>query len=1111
MNKFSKSKANWRLPVMCMLWLLVTGYARAQSPAMNAPVSLSLTNTTLAAVIAEIDRQSDLSFSYDRASLATVKINSAVWQHMPLKAVLAELSRNTGMQYEVSGNTVAVKSGRPQQPGSIRGRVVDFETSAPLPGATVQLQGTTAGAITDARGFYQLKDVAPGKYTLLVTFIGYQHGIVSNIVVESNRQETSDVKMQAGGALREVVVDAGPRKVRAVTHSTETQLIREVRNATGVVSGISNELIAKTPDRNAAEIVKRISGVTVVDDRFIVVRGMNERYNLTYLNGNIAPSTELYNKAFAYDLLPSSVIDKILVYKSPVADLVADYGGAAVKIFTKNAMPVKHFDIGIQLAHRVGSTLQQHVSYNGGKLDGLGFDDGTRKLPDFSPGIFHSNQKVPGTVSNATWVDGFSSTMNYGTRYSLPDMQLFANYYNSWKIGKARLYDLTAITFTKETTGYDLYRQKGNTNAREISEDTVSMQAAFDRNTRSYIRQSTETGKINILENLTLQWNDKHKLFLRNFFVNDGRRFTSVSSVYPNIIDKPGFYIHNRDIVLSFQQRTLYSGNLGGAHQLGTAGKHDLEWNLGFTHNQQQFPDQRIIHLYSSPNYGDTSWIIAATDQYGIFNRLYTKIQERIYNASLDYTFHVTPALSFKTGAYELFKLRQVGRRVFRGNRAGLGLYELRQPNDDPQWTTGHGINNLAILRFRQDNLSTFWSHRNFPDDNTGLAMYDGTSPVDAYVASEQYNAFYVMGDWKPADEKLVFNAGLRLEYDRQRLAGAKPGVLGNASLLPVNIDHQQTLLLPSMNISWRPGESLVLRGGYGRTVNRPDFREISPYNDMDFQNQEIIFGNKNIVPAIIDNYDLRAEWYPARNKSEMFNAGIFYKRLQHPIERMRKEVANSDYDDGLGYTVISYDNSVKAEIYGIEAEVKKSLSFIPGNLFRNLSFVFNGTLVKSVTERHAVAGNYFQDSIRVKGQPLQGQSPYVLNTGLFYENPAWGTKIGLIYNVSGPRIYAKSMRAETDSARDYQYTRADLLQLPVHLLDLSVTKRLIKSLQVKFSVQNLLDQAYRIVEDQNYNQHYDAETPVTKANGDVYYVGDNIVTKYKPGRYFLLQFTYSF
>lgn len=1089
---------------------------------LHNKVTISFNKQPLGKALQQLQEQSKSYFAFIPADVQRYNVPVVSFTQKTLSEILQALLKNTTLTFREEGNYIIIAPAKPvtdnnaaKGEGNVRGRVVDFETSQPLPGATVLISGSKSGTLSNEKGFYELKHLPAGKYTLEVRYIGYSPAVLSNVSIPAGKDVVLDVKMEISNKLNEVVIDAGPRKVKSVTHSTEAQLIDEIRRATGVVSGISSELITKTADRNAAEIVKRISGVTVVNDRFIVVRGMNERYNLTFLNNSLAPSTELYSKAFAYDLLPSSVIDKILVYKSPVADLVADYAGAAVKISTKNAMPVKHFDMGLQVAHREGATFKNSISHNGGKYDFLGFDDGGRKLPSFSPGIFESNRQVT-DVKQSGWLSAMSPTLDYGTRYTLPDMQLFANYYNSWKVGSAKLYDLTAITYTKETTGYDVYLQKGNTDQPYTGKGNGNAGGSLlDNNKIGNGQQSSENGKINILENLTLKLNDRHQLFLRNFFVNDGRRFTSVNTQRPNEPKGVGLNINQyrtRDIVLSFQQRALYAGHLGGSHVLGAKKQHTLEWNTGYTYDLQNLPDQRIVHLYDFSLDNDTSWRAVRTNYLGMISRLYIKNLEQIYSGAIDYTFQVKPRFSLKAGTYNLFKTRQVGRRFFRVNRGGLTNDQfLPVGQDDLGWFNDHGNINQQLLRFSQQDLPEVWSSYYFKDDNTGLGIYDATSPVDAYVASEQYHAGYVMGDWKAAGDKLVLNGGLRLEYDRQQLSGARSGFNGPTSLQPVYVDRPKTVLLPSVNITYLPGSSLVLRGSYGRTVNRPDFRELTPYNDFDFQNNENIMGNPRIVTAVIDNYDLRAELYPKKNKNEVFNVGFFYKHLQNPIERMRRETSASDYGLFFNFTNISYLNSVSAEVYGVEAEIKKSLSFMGGNLFRHFSVVLNGSLIKSSTVTHGFNSVYAVDSIHKKGEPLQGQSPYVVNAGLFYENPSSGTKASLVYNVSGPRIYAKSQRTKADTLWDDSYIRPHLLQLPMHLLDLSVTQRIVKSLQVKFSVQNLLDQSYRIVEDLNYNQRYDAEKPVEQPDGKILMEGDNIYRRYKPGRYWLLQFTYSF
>lgn len=1117
---------------VCLLFLSTqTGFCQTEKH-----ISVALKDASIKSALTEVQNLSGVKFTYGEYidKYNSVKINYEA-KDVAVGEAVRQILKETNLKasfldgYMVIEEKTAKETSDTNVASSItgiKGRIVDFETSQPLAGASIKIMELKKGTISNDKGYYHFNDVPPGKYTLQVSYIGYEN-YQQQIEIKVGKAAVLDIKLRASDnvnssvSVLQTVTVSGQRRLRNVMHTTERAMVQEIKNSTGIVSGISNEMIAKTTDRNAAEIVKRISGVSVVDSRFIIVRGMNERYNLTYLNGDIAPSTEQYDKAFAYDLLPSSIIDRILVYKSPTADLVADYAGAAIKIYTKNAMPVRHFDIGIQLGHRPGSTLSDIISYQGGKYDFLGLDDGSRKLPSFSPSYFQSNKNVAG-IDQQTMVKGFSPNLSYGTTHSLPDMQFFANYYNTWKIGAAHLYDLTSVNYTYETKNYSIYRQVGNT-YRFLTDGNPNY---GNSNKIEHTQQSTITGKFNILENLTLKLNDRNQLQFKNFFINQGEVQTNLNNSQMNTVPEIAVnygYPLKRDIILSFQQRRLYFGNLSGEHRIGD--RHLLDWNIGYTSDRLWIPDQRSMHFAESSANGyynisaedpDLRYVTTGTntvsinDGYlGMISRVFILSKEHVYNASLDYTFKVSPVFTFKAGTYQMFKTREVGRRIFRVNSGGVGN-GLGGDNVPPGWAEGLGESDLNTILFREQDLPTIWNPKNFPADGSGLWITDATDPTNSYVGSEQNNSGYIMGDWNTPDKKITLNAGLRLEYDNERISGAQ-NISGG--IYSVSASHPKTSLLPSATFSYRPDTAFIIRAAYGRTMNRPDIRELTPYSDFDYQDDETIAGNPSIVSATIDNYDIRAEWYPrSLQQNEMLSIGAFYKRLKNPIERYRFD--KSGYTDPGAFTLISFGNAVSAKLYGVEADIRKNLSFISDSrLFRNLSVTANVTWDKSSTQEY---GGYVvtNDTGRAyKGRPLQGQSPYIVNAGLFYENPAWGTKIGLTYNVNGPRIYAKSSgNWNYDSTSlDAATIRPDLLELPQQLLDLAITQRIVKSLQVKLSIQNILNQPIRIIEDQNYNQRYDKEMPVMNSSGQIYYVGDNISTKYYPGRYFVLTFTYAF
>lgn len=1127
---------------ICWLLLVIIYPAAGQTPSaysLSEKVSLTLTRTTATEVLEALDKQTNFFFTFSRPVLKNIIIEKVSWENITLQQALDEMKIKYGLDYLPVGGTISFSLSEKKMPrlktagekktdttGTLKGRIVDFETAQPLPGASVMLEGTGKGVVTDARGYYEFKGLAGGRYTLVVTYTGYQRNVLQDIDIAGGEQVIFDVKMLAGKDLTVVTVTNGGRRVKAVTYSTEKELVSEIRSAGAVVSGISNEQISKMADRNAAEIVKRIPGVTVTDDRFIVVRGMNARYNQTYLNGNLAPSTELYTHAFAFDLLPTPIIDRILIYKSPTPDVVGDVTGGSVKIFTKNAKPVRHFDIGIQLGARTTTTWKEGNTYKGGKLDWLGFDDGIRgRASDALPSFAQSYGKP--AQSQQQMLQVFSPELQTGRRKMDPDFQTFINYFDNFKLSShARLYNFTMVNYTHESRLQQVYRQTGNLYSLSFGDYGLTT----DQNKITHAEQSMEKGRVNIMENLLLKLNTRHSIELKNFFLNEGNKNTSVSIAGPNYLPAQDSQqlLRSKELLESFEQRMLYSGNLTGTHQLSAGEAHHLQWNLGYNYYNQNVPDQRDMRFFGQkgqPMIASGSNNGSYRDVYlGMINRIFITNHEENYQASLDYTYTPAACLKLKAGWYGLFKNRHVDRRFYRVNRAGLEGVELGgYSNLGPGIWDNYGQSDPNLIQFREEDLGKVWSPAYFRADGKGLAIYNASQPTDSYMANERNISGYLMGDLSLLHKQLNLIGGLRVEDDKQELSAA---ILDGGAFVPLLLKKPLTTWLPSLNATYTfTDSSLVIRAGYGKTVNRPEFREISPFSDYDFMNDVVITGNASLVTAKIDNYDLRFEWYPRQHPGEMISAGVFYKHLQNPIEQIRNDQSG---DVSFMPTNISYWNADKADVYGVEAEVRKSLSFIPGRIFRNLSVVLNGALIHSKATKAATGDslNYSHYS-GFQNRQLQGQAPYVLNTGLFYENPGWGLKTSITYNVAGTTIYAVSTVSTREAhgsgmgtggyPSSQAFIRPNLIELPRHLLDFSLTQRLLRSLNVRLNIQNLLGQSVRIAEDQNYDNKYTPEksTGIANGYGGAYkgplYKGDNIFRQFDTGRYFLLSFTYAF
>lgn len=1118
--------------IFLVIFLIAEGYfCTAQENNFKKNITLKASNIKLENILGTIQKQTGYTFSYNPDDLDSVYVKNINWENTTITSALAELKQKVNLAYSFLGTnisiTVNINAKAPakeikQLRGSIKGRVVDFETNQPLPGASVQLDSTMMVVVTDEKGFYSFKNIKAGRFKLHVSYIGFISPEQNEVVINDNKELIHDIKMQANSELlTSVTVKNDVKRIKSITYSTEAQIINEIKNGNAVISGISNEQIIKSADRNAAEIVKRISGVTVGDDNLIIVRGMNSRYNVTYLNDNLAPSTEVYSRAFAYDLIPTNVIDRILVYKSPSPDLFGDFAGGAIKVFTKNAKPVRHFEVGAQVGYRPQSQFADGYGYKGGKYDWLGVDDGGRQLPEIIGGYL--KKEGNNALTQQEYVKAFNPDLQIQKqKVNRPDLQLFTNYFNSFKIGQGRIFNLSSLTYQNETRHVNVRRQVGLLNPGGPVGGLDN-----SKNSLSTDDQTNGLAKINLLQNFTYKIDRRTTLYFNNFFLNEGNALTSRTYTEPNTFTPELLpeqdYGKRQRIVLSYKRRFLYTGNLDGGFQLGRNANQNLHVGLGYSYSRQTVPDQRVInyfqrnvpvsHRIAQATGSDEalSWTAAGSNAggqadlfQGMISRIFTRSTESLYSGSADYHAMITKRIGLKAGMYQAYRLRELGRRFFRVNRAGLDLSENDLIENPPAsgGTLGMGQYDANRLLFKQQDIYKIWSSEYLNDNRTALQVYDATNPTDSYIASEQTNAAYLMSEWSVLPDLLSLSGGLRVEYDRQKISGA---VSQDGAILPVFVNKSKTILLPSVNAIYNLRDSILkLRAGYGRTINRPEFREISPYQDYDFQNAEAIDGNPGLKDATIDNIELRLELYPGqKNQNEAITLGGFYKRIASPIERIK----NDSRESIQPFPVINFRNAERATIYGFEIEVRKNLSFIPAALFRNFSIIANGALIKSEAVRQEAEGT--DTSLSAKKGPLQGQSPYMINAGLYYENPGWGTKIGLIYNVSGPSIYAVSY-GNTVEGNALVFTRPNVLQLPQSLMDVSLTQRIIKRFQARLNIQNILNKPFRLIEDNNYDNHYQKVKAISGGTGTIN-TGDNLYREYYSQRYFTLNLSYSF
>ncbi|GIV37003.1 MAG: collagen-binding protein [Cyclobacteriaceae bacterium] len=913
--------------------------------------------------------------------------------------------------------------------GSIAGTVKDAATGEPVIGANVMLQGTQTGTSTDIDGKFLISSVPAGTYNLQVSYITYKTHLVENVKVENGKRITIEVQLTEDvSELNEVVV----RGTRSV--DTDFTLLAAIRESKLVVSGISAEMISRSPDRDAAEVVKRVPGVTIMGGRYIVIRGASDRYNVTLLNGAYAPSMEADRRAFAFDVIPSGQIDQMLIFKSPAPELPGDFAGGVVKITTKSIPDETGLTFGYTLGYRSGSTFKTFYQSDRNLVQNFGFNGGTYDLPAVFPADLRGvtdeqmlrnaalslkNDWLPKTV-NSFFDQGASLTGNF-----------------KFRLGNIEVGNITALTWSNSRNRFSVQRKDFN-QYDFISNSPSAIYAYTDD-------QNNQNSRTGILMNWAFRFNENHVVEFRNIY----NQINNSQYIYREGQNFEGNFYGTWG---GFQEifRGVYAGQLTGKHKL-FADRTTINWMAGMGKSYRDLPDNRRYRRDRDLTNGtERTYVPVSAAQVYFLGRFYGNMDEDSFtgSVSIDHTLKLSENLLPVVSAGIFFEKKE---RRFLARNIGYARNAFG-------WDT-----NLEYLPvdelFQPDNI--------YRPDGSGLIIDEQTNGSDSYSATNNLKAYYTSVSL-PLGKVLTLSGGARIEDNVQSL--------GTATRTGDAIDQSVPVkrILPSANLTVNLKENMLVRAVYGRTLNRPEFREIAPFSFYDFEFNWVYGGNPGLKTAKIDNYDLRWEYYPS--KTELITFGGFYKSFENAIEAVYVPGAGSQGAKGF-----RYDNARSASVYGVELEVRKSLSGLTNSPFvDNLNVIFNTTLSRSTVD----VGNQPE-------RPLMGQSPYVVNAGLFYNTENAGTQVSVMYNVVGRRLFAVGGYTDAGDA-----VFEDIYEMPRNLIDVSVTQRFTQRLQGKLTVSDILNQPYILMQDGNRDGVFDRNN-------------DQIVQKNRFGSLFMMTLTY--
>lgn len=888
----------------------------------------------------------------------------------------------------------------------LKGTVRDKESKEPLIGATVSYgQGHTV-VITDIDGIYTIT-LPYGNYSLTARYIGYSDTKIENVTI--NRDTViADFDMSTDvHSLNEVTVTARARK------DTDVSQIQAQRSSIVIQTGVSAQQIEKTQDKDASEVIRRVPGISIIDEKFVMVRGLSQRYNNVWLNGGSVPSSEADSRAFSFDIIPSSQLDNMTIVKSPAPEYPADFTGGFILINTKRQPANEGFNIGV----------------------GTGIDDRTHFrefLTTYGHSSFPSEALItyPGHNDRISVTDnGFNNNWNIKTTHPIADLKLNASYTRTWHTESGKTIGLLGAVNYSSTYRTILDMENSLYGPYDTSNDkNVPLRKATDN-------QYSHDTRIGAMLNISIKTSNTDFFEWKNIF----NRITK-----DRYSERFGFNAQSdniNDMEYYYSSRPTYNTQITGNHSFGN---NYVDWSAGYAFARRDMPDRRLIQRTDR------------TEQtMGIYriSREFTRLDEHVGSLAANYshTFNwgsIEPML--KAGIYGEYRTRSYDTREFQ--------YGWQPDNNLP-----------AGFMFDPDVRSNILQDANYGPDK--LYLYEEVNYLNNYKGDQaQANGYIGINvPWK----KLSVYAGIRYEFCRQILKMNTRQY--EESLQNTTYDYND--FFPSINTTYRFNDRNQLRAAYGRSTNRPEFRELSSSVYYDFDLGSSVMGDPDLNAAYIDNFDLRYEFYPSNG--EQVSVALFYKRFQNPIEWSYTVSGGTDL-------IYSFVNAKGADNYGIEIDIRKTLDVIG---LKNFSLSFNGALIKSKVR--------FSEGTNNIDRPMQGQSPYLINTGIFYNNPDNGWSAAILYNRIGKRITGVGNRYGTASDGTSRNI-PNSYEMPRNSLDLSVGKKFGRW-DLKLAVKDVLAERYL------FKQMETVEIGTNSKNIE------ETTRSYRPGRNFNLSLSYEF
>lgn len=889
----------------------------------------------------------------------------------------------------------------------ITGRVVD-EAGGAVPGVTITAthaatEGDPVLAFTDMSGEFQIGGLAPGVWRLEAVLDGFQPVVREIDLSQIGSRSLQIVLVPAFGETVEVVGEAQP--------VGEVESLESRRQAAVVSDSISAEEISKTPDSTAAGVVERLTGVSVVGEKYVYVRGLGERYSSTTLNGSTVPTTEPEKRVVPLDLFPAKLLEKVNVVKTHTPDMPGDFGSGVVELTTTAFPESATLKISVGAGYQSAATGSDFRRYAGG-VDRLG--NGGQPIASSLPSVRLTRRSAldPAGFTPAE-LERFGEALvgSWGGTVETADPATDFSLMFGRTIGRLGIV-LSAVS----THGYETVEEEQRFFGLDSDGQLVP------RNDYDMLGDR-ETARLGFVGNLNYRLGEGQKLYLNSIFTRDA---SSEFRFQEGLNTNTGGHI--RDYRGRYGVEEVLGSRFGGEHSLAASGL--LDWHVGWSLATNDSDLRENLYRESGP--GEYALQIGFPES----GRMdFFALEDEVREAGASYTRFLTAATgdwygSIKGGLSYIDRTRDFEARRLRFTTANQLQFDLTLDPEDI---------------FTPENIRP-----------GGLELREITGVNDAYDATQDVSAAYLMGDLTVGKWRVI--GGGRYERSEQLVSTFNPFDTQAA----VTSEIASTDVLPSLNLVYEYAPGGNLRFGYGQSVNRPEFRELSPFTFVEVTGGRSLAGNPELQQATITSYDIRWELFP--RAGEVVAASVFHKTIDDPIERIIQPTTELR---------TSFVNADTATLWGLELEFRRSLVAIAPSLER-WTVNANWAWIESDVE----VGEQQLSVVTSLERPLEGQADQTANLALEYLHPGWGSRLRLLGAYGGTRL--------TDVGA---FGLPDIYEEAFTSVDLTYSQpldRFANGVELKVSGSNLLD----------------AERKFTQ--------GDEIQRRYEPGRTFSVGLSYS-